>query len=473
MFCEKCGTKIEDNSLYCENCGAKIEHDRIEKNEVKIDATIESEVHSDIGNNAESEANAKQNDIMKPETKTNMKQIPQSEVVYNPVTQINKEQPDIAQPYVTRAPVYKAPMQKGKRIFIAEIILLVILAVVFYKVGEKQYSPETVADNYFKAEAAGDWEQLYEMMDLPDSPLMTAELFANTMQSTKVRDITNYTVEAGADLFGGDKDIVRDFTCEFVVKGKSGTSTENISVVKQQEKKWLIFDEWKVSPSDNVVDNFAVYIPFDANAAIAGIDLNELDSNPQKEGSRLKYILPQMFEGKYEIRVNAPYRAEYADSVDVTPYNNTYYADNMMLESNILETVEPICTEFLEKYYENSLIEGNSYEQFVESVKHIISENYEESYNYEKAANLLNYNEKVTKMNIKSITYSYNYKGQTDDGNLTIAVNANVNYSIDGYRINRGWWTEKETKEPFSERADEAYGSFVLELVDGQWKILE
>ncbi len=449
MFCEKCGTKIDDNSLYCENCGAKIEHDGIEKNEVKIDATIESEVHPDIGNNAESEA------------------------AYNPVTQINMEQPNIAQPYVTRAPVYKAPMEKGKKIFIAEIILLVILAVVFYKVGEKQYSPETAADNYFKAEAAGDWEQLYEMMDLPDSPLMTAELFANTMQSTKVRDITNYTVEARSDLFGGDKDIVKDFTCEFVVKGKSGTSTENISVVKQQEKKWLIFDEWKVSPSDNVVDNFAVYIPFDANAAIAGIDLNELDSNPQKEGSRLKYILPQMFEGKYEIRVSAPYRAEYADNVDVTPYNNTYYVDNMLLESNILETVEPICTEFLEKYYENSLIEGNSYDQFVESVKHIISENYDGSYNYENAANLLNYNEKVTKMNIKSITYSYNYKGETDAGNLTINVDANASYSMDGYRINKDWWTEKETKEPFSDRSDEAYGSFVLELVDGQWKILK
>ena len=35
MFCEKCGTHIEDDSAFCHNCGAKIERINAKKNKLE------------------------------------------------------------------------------------------------------------------------------------------------------------------------------------------------------------------------------------------------------------------------------------------------------------------------------------------------------------------------------------------------------------------------------------------------------
>ena len=429
MFCEKCGAQIEDGSLFCEKCGTKVE------NEIE-----------------------------------NVGSIPP---VFN--GQNLQSMPNMQVPPQMQAPVApKAPMSKGMKILLAEIAILVVVIFAFYKIGEKQFGPETIADQYFTAESKGDWNMVYEMMDLPDSAMLTKEMFLYISAESKLKDITNYTVaEVGIGAMNKDA-IIRQFQCEYMASGENSMSTEEIQLVKQQDKKWLFFDNWKVSPNNNLVEDYKITIPNDATATINGIDIEELAGKPDAMQTMEKcYTLPKAFAGRYELIVKAPYRQDYVAYITIDNYNSTYVRD-MIVNEDILEQVAPICDNALEQFYTNA-INGKIYDGFRAALGENITSDFDATYLYENEKERLtnNSNAEYAQIDISEIEYHYGgYGFNYDTGNLYIECSAQYTCLYEGNEIWTDWWSGKITKEPMKDWSRTCYINFDLELIDGQWKIV-
>lgn len=430
MFCEKCGAQIEDGALFCEACGAKVQEDQ-----PVMEVSKQPQVAPTV--------------------------MPQA---------VPPVMPQAAVPVVP-----KQPMSKSLKILLIEVAVLVVAVFAFYKIGEKTFAPETIANQYFMAESKGDWNMVFDMMDLPSSTMLTKEMFLQSVEENELKDITNYKVTETASSMRAEDSMLKTFECEYMPTGGSYMNTETIQLVKQKNEKWLFFDCWKVSPSSQLVENYMISIPADAEATLEEISLDEIAGKPDtSEQGVKKYTLPKAFPGKYELVVKAPYRMDYVENINVGSYNSVY-VNNMQMEENILDTVVPQCNELVQKIYENA-INGVDYTTFCGTLGDSVTENFDATYYYENKMERLSQrdNEEYYEVTIPEIEYSYySSYNNYDNGNLQIEISARFTTNYRGSTIWTDWWTNETKKEPMENRYNEEYVNIRLELVNGQWKLAQ
>ena len=438
MFCEKCGAQIVDGALFCEECGAKVQNEQPDM-EVQKQAQAVPPV------------------------------MPQ---VVPPVT------PQAVPPVMPQATVPvvpRQPMSKSLKILLIEVAVLAIAVFAFFKIGEKTFAPETLANQYFMAESKGDWNMVFDMMDLPSSAMLTKEMFLKSVEENQLKDITNYKVTERASSKVATDAMLKTFECEYMPTGGTYMNTETIQLVKQQDKKWFLFEEWKVSPSSQLVENFMITIPADAEATLEGITLDELAGKPDSsENGVKKYTLPKAFPGEYELVVKAPYRMDYVETIDISSYNSVY-VNNMQMEANILEAVVPQCNDVVEKLYKNAL-NGVDYATFCEVIDDSIAESFDATYFYEDRMQRLSQREyeEYHEVAIPEIEYSfYNAYTNYESGNLQVEITARFTTNFRGNVIRTDWWTNKTEKEPMENWYQDEYMDIRLELVNGQWKLVQ
>lgn len=430
MFCEKCGAQIEDGALFCEACGAKVQEEQPAM------------------------------------------EVPKQPQIAQTVMQqaVPPVMPQAAVPVVP-----KQPMSKSLKILLIEVALLVVAVFAFYKIGEKTFAPETVANQYFMAESKGDWNMVFSMMDLPSSTMLTKEMFIQSVEENELKDITNYKVTESASSMRTEDSLLKTFECEYMPTGGSYMNTETIQLVKQKNKKWLFFDCWKVSPSSQLVENYVINIPADAEATLEGVSLDEIAGKPDiSEKGVKKYTLPKAFPGKYELVVKAPYRMDYVEDINVSPYNSVY-VNNMQIEENILDTVAPQCNELVQKIYENA-INGVEYTTFCGTLGDSTTGQFDATYYYQNKMERLSNrdNEEYYEVTIPEIEYSYNGTyNNYDNGNLQIEISARFTANYRGSTIWTDWWTNKTQKVPMENWYSDEYANIRLELVNGQWKLAQ
>lgn len=419
MFCEKCGSQIEDGSLFCEACGAA------------VGAAEYVPPMQEMSSGA-----------------------------YAPV-----------QPPMQAIP--KKPMAKGMKLLLLEAGILLALIFAFYKAGEIKFSAERAAEQYFMAKAQGNWTQVYEMMDLPASKMLSKEMFLHSVKDSKLKDITNYKVSESSGKFSP---MLKTFECEYMASGDSFLSTESIQLVKQKNKKWLLFDEWRVSPSDQLAEDCVVSIPRDAEALLEGISLEELAGTPNTENAWEKvYTLPLAFPGTYELEVTAPYRKASTTRLVLDSYYSAEYIRDMAVDGQILETVEPQCSQAIWLMFDNA-VNGVLYEDFLSALGENITENFDSDYLYDSLRERLSQQEDEEYREITIDEISYEYSGSYTDGNtgnFQIRISAEMDCEYAGNIIDTDWWTGEKSRRPMEGWSDWFYFDIMLELVDGQWKIME
>lgn len=434
MFCEKCGAQIEDGALFCEACGTKVQEGQSVE-QVQVQPQVNPTV------------------------------MPQAA----PMPQVTPQ----AVPQTMAPAVPKKPMSKSLKILLVEVALLAVAVFAFFKIGEKTFSPEAIANQFFMAESKGDWNMVFDMMDLPSSSMLTKEMFLQSVEENKLKDITNYKVTEDTYSQMRDDALLKTFICEYMPSGGSYMNTQAIQLVKQKEKKWLFFDSWKVSPSSQLVEECTITIPADAEATLEGIPLEELAGAPDKSQNNVKkYTLPQAFPGKYELVVKAPYRMDYTENINVGSYNSTYI-DNMQIDVDILDEVVPQCNDAIQILFEHAL-NGYDYTSYCDTLGDIITDDFDAEYYYENRMERLSQDddEEYYEVMISEIEYKYySTYNNYDTGNLQLEISAEFRTDFRGSTIWEDWWTGKITKEPMDGWYRDEYLSIRLELVDGQWKL--
>lgn len=432
MYCEKCGTKLGDDSLFCEVCGTKIE---------------------------------KEDDVM-----------PASNPIQEPIYAAQPQQVSPAQSATLASP--KRPMTKGLKLLLIEAAILVALCIAFFQIGAKHFSPETVANQYFMAKAKGDWNKVYESMDLPDSKMLTPEIFFQSVKDNDLIDITNYKVSEIKIGMPDEDSMIRTFECKYMPKGGSNMVTEELQLVQQQEKELLFFTQWKVSPSNNLAENCEITIPADATAFLNGINVEELAAKTERTNpGEKKYILPKAFPGNYSLKVQAPFRQEYLSEIPLLHSNSNWnIISDMELEANILESISGLCIDTIEQLFLSASNE-NEYDVFYAALKDNITEEFECPQLYNEIAN--NFIKKETSSYqyiwqsaaLRNLDYGFQGDTYNSNGNLCMDIHTSLTYDYSGYESHVNWWTGEEENSPFNETDKTMNINFSLELKDGQWKL--
>lgn len=92
----------------------------------------------------------------------------------------------------------KSKFRFPKRLFIITLECVAIAAIGYwiYNIGSSCYKPKNVAGQYFVRLVNGDYDEAYEMLELPESQYLTKDAFRKTAIANAFGDVTSYSVSS-------------------------------------------------------------------------------------------------------------------------------------------------------------------------------------------------------------------------------------------------------------------------------------
>ena len=226
----------------------------------------------------------------------------------------------------------------------------------------------------------------------------------------------------------------------------SEEDTITIRVIKNSQKKFLIFDSWQVSNVSNslLVKDYQITVPKNSTVTVNDIALESKYLNNDKSTEELDvYVIPQIFVGTTTIKTVLPCGIEETSEQNISSYNTSYKADVSLesLTDEMKTTLEEQVKKDLTTLYANIIAKKDW-----NSIK--------ESYNYANA-DLKNleqeyedlYEELVTDSDVTLKAFEVTDVNITDvslnDNQLEISAKFTYKYTVDYQNFNN----ETKTKE--------------------------
>lgn len=335
MFCPNCGAKNDDESLFCAECGTPLR-------EVKAPEEPAQPEYETPGQQPGPEAPLQNQPAQNGQAQQT--QQPDGQNVYqgNPY----QGQPGPEQNR-QKKPAQRKPLPKLMFVVIAEAVAAVALIVGLVMVTRSRFSPETVARNYWEATMNHEWGKAYEYCSFPDSDLLSKQMYVNAnagndeivdYESVKVIDTVQQAQDEMQDqldglgsLLGDYGDYVSDaadeaqgsgdikqYAVEYRLKGSSEKSYTYLTLTKTKEKKFLFWDDWKVTSSESWAPNVQITIPENADMTLNGV---EVDSSDAAVEDGMKTItIPYLFTGEYQMSVTEEGMQDYNRMLQVESY---------------------------------------------------------------------------------------------------------------------------------------------------------
>jgi len=271
MFCGECGTKNESESSFCLECGAPLRHDEKIKNDTN-------------------------NKILKKE---------------------------------------KKQLSKKNKIILVVVLLLVVVLGGLYKVVSDMTNPKTIAKDYIEAVVNQDAGRLYKYVDITgDKTFVSKKIFVDSFKDLENEDnyIENYKIN---DLKYGSGGLTVEVLFTYTVKGDSEEYDESIKLIKQKDKKYLFFDDWKIadlSESNLVEKDYVIKAIKGSKVTFAGILLTDKYLDKEKTTDKIDYyVLPNVFDNANSLKVVLPNGLEVQDTV--YPDSDSNYMVDLDLEN--------------------------------------------------------------------------------------------------------------------------------------------
>lgn len=418
MFCAKCGKKIPEQDKFCQFCGTPVS-DKDPKPEKKI---------------------------------------------VKPVIQHEKPKKEKKQFHINKALI----------VAILEVVLLVGLVYGFLKVGEYLYGPASVAKAYMQAYYEDDFDKLYAMSEKEESFFLTEDALKRSLEQKISGDFEDYEIGSVSE---------RGRTAEVKVKyGKEGSQKNKIvlSLNKQDEKGFFIFNTWKVSPEDIIINNYAVKMPKGTDAYFDGILIpEEYKQEGFSEDSMYSgydvydsYILPEVYCGEYSLTAAIDDYPIYSEKrmISEESVEDTYDSGSFRLfcPEKMQDEIVNTAYDYMSKY-EDALISGKNFKDVEDLFVHDkdILDDAKQSYEYsmdQYYANNKDYGG-IKELEIEKATgeltqFYQDVSGITSDITIEFDCKRTTKYRNNYYGDD--------------ERTDENQGSCYARLVygsDGTWKL--
>jgi len=334
MFCPNCGTKNENDAAFCLNCGTSLAEENVstsaEQAKEVVDSTIPVALDTPVD--------------------------PATPV--SPVAPVAPVAPTEAfttyTAPVTPTPQYKPrkPLSKKLIAIIAGAAVIVIAVTVFVVVGKKSADYETLATKYFIAEQAGEWDKVFDSIDIPSGEFLTKDFLKKAQSKTATKEISNYSVNKKSDIYAslisGDKDLVddaisKDVYIDYRIKGESSNRTDTIGAIKLKEKNLLFFDKYKISSDDLVKTGFSIVVTKGAKVSLDGVEVSSkylkdsaAASSSSYSVSKDTYVIDYLFKGNYTIKVTQENMEDNETDVVVSSNDDSYTYTSPKLGTKII-----------------------------------------------------------------------------------------------------------------------------------------
>jgi len=404
MFCGECGAKNNNKDAFCSECGAPLVH----------------------------EETSKQGDT------TNVVKTP------------------------------KQPMSKKNKIIIAIVAVVVVLLGIGYKVGSDATDPKKVAEDYIQATISQDGDKLYKYLEIEgDKTFVNKKVFKNLLKDNKsdTSKIENYKI---TDVEYGEGKLTAEVKFTYTMKGSSKEKTSSINLIKEKEKKLLLFDNWKVSEdlSSTTIEDFTIKATKGSTVTYAGIKLTSKYLDKDESTSKLDvYVLPQVFTVETKVKAILPNGMEIEDEVTPSSYRNSFTIsfDEDNLSSAAKEKITTKAKSALTTVYTNA-ISKKAFSEFKSSFEHGKLDLSKFETNYTSfLSDLEDWSTKLTSIEFTNVSI---YDAEiNEDGNLEVEVKANYDYSV----TYTNWSDEVKTHED----SDYSYMTVVLAIDKNEYYVID
>lgn len=306
MICQKCGCQNADNEVFCRKCGALIEDEGLDQ----------------------------WFDSVMPE---------QKQFDFNALIKMLK------------------PKKKVKNwviILAGEVLLSVVLLFSLFQKVTGRFSAEHTAEHYFVALVNGEWEEAYSMLELEEGEFTSRKAYDICCENNSLPFITSYSIQKENQV----GTLGQDVTVLYRERGTSSDTAYHISLNKQLEKKYIFFENWKVSAGSLLSKDIPVTVPHGAAVSIDGIPLGDTYLSAV-ENSLDFYSIPVMFAGKHQIVVSMQEMETVKEVFDTNL--NGYSLDKMQISPNILQKLLGQAEKDLQSIY-TAAIQGTPFNKISE-----------------------------------------------------------------------------------------------------------
>lgn len=437
MFCEKCGTKNDDNAKFCEKCGAAIE--------------VFEAVYAGSGGESGTFENKDNGGFVAPNAGYDG---------------------DFDMGYESGG--YKAPkksMSLKNKILLVLVGAVVVCGSSLYYIGKLATSPEKIVEKYFENVSSKRYAEAYECMDIDGNEFTTKDMFVKVMENKNKDDnteILNFTVKEQFE----QNPLTKRYIVTYTQKGSKNTSSEEITLMKHSKKKWLFYDDYRIAQDGLVAVNYSVVIPEGAEIYIDDIKVDEkyaeknLNENDLYGVAEKSYTIPSIFSGMHRIKVTAPFAndKEFEDYIENGESTEVY---NLEVNEQTKTELSKLAEEFTQKFVA-SAVEKKSFDEL-------------KSYFSDKTAldNIQDIYDNLTEkgvndegVGVKSITFgkfkpTASKKYETES-KYSVPISFEYNYTA----LRKDWFDES-IEEYTPERMQNGSGTVYFMYEDGKWNISE
>ena len=316
------------------------------------------------------------------------------------------------------------PKERKKLSKKTKIIVIVICALVLILGGgvlflSNNSKPSKVATDYFLAYINDDTNKIYSFLDVPNSGLTSKQIF-NKVFDNDDEDLISYEVVSVTEAKEASTAYVK---IEYTLEDSRASKVANIKLTKDKNKKFLIFDNWKIDTNSYLKENYEIKVPKDATLMLEGI---KIDKEYKKSSDNYDtYIIPQMFQGEYEAIITLKDGLKLKQEINTNSYRTGKIKlldnDEKELEKKILETINNL--------YKNA-IEGKNFNDIKSEFEYKNSDLSDLENNYSSLANSVKYNElkefTIEEVDIEDISVD-------GSGKLKVTVDLDYNYTVKKY----------------------------------------
>ena len=446
MFCPNCGAENQDDAIFCESCGA---------------------------------------DIAKQFSEAKKLQGEEQRSQYSPAA---KQQVQMT-PYVySRSPAALGkPLKKSTKVVAAVAAAVIVLAVVLYNAGLKVCSPQTAAKNFFEAASASDWDKAYSYMSVPENEFVNKSNFIKKAKSSKIPKIVNYSIKdtdtssvlASTDTSDKSKSgLSETVTVEFTTQDDATPQQLQLNLIKQKDKKFFFFDDWKVVPADFVTSGVIFSVPDGCSVSLDGTKLADKyiskaaagdDGSTAEDSSFVTYTLPSVFSGSYALKISSPYTDDYKSDININSSSSSFgvEADMLKVKQSVKDKVKEMPKQALNDIYAAAFA-GKDFD----SVKsYFTADEDTQSYAASLYSDMLSHVYSENNDGFKNITFTNitaeEENSQNGSGGMSMVLGVRADYSYT-YTY-QPYFGDGGTQDYTG--TNSRYMSFTYRLCDGKWLI--
>ena len=218
----------------------------------------------------------------------------------------------------------------AKVIIGVEAVLLIALAVLFGVIGNSMTKPEKILENYWEAREEGDWNRVYDCLDVSDSEFLTRQMFVNAMRNRAGVDSWSMEGESEEGETKGFTVIYEDTAWD------SGKPQEQVTTLVSKGRNWLFFQNWRVTVEDLTVRDVTFYLPVGSQLELNGQEVSM--EGVSDENGTIELQVPQLFSGDYQIKVKKEGMETYQTNLTLGTDDQGFEYEVILRPSKKLET---------------------------------------------------------------------------------------------------------------------------------------